>query len=93
MARPANPAAWVFLVMATVLAIGKDIGAGVSLAATMEVYDGRPGGVVGLTAMETPLSIAAILSNAPATEDIARLLSTSESLELPWGRRRWRSPC
>jgi signal transduction histidine kinase len=35
MARPANRAAWVFLVMATVLAIGKDTGAGVSLAATM----------------------------------------------------------
>ncbi len=35
MARPANRAAWLFLVMASVLAIGKDVGAGVSLAATM----------------------------------------------------------
>ncbi len=35
MARPANRAAWVFLVMASLLAIGKDVGAGVSLAATM----------------------------------------------------------
>lgn len=35
MARPANRAAWLFLVMATVLEIGKDVGAGVSLAATM----------------------------------------------------------
>ena len=34
MARPANRAAWLFLVMAGVLAIGKDVGAGVSLAAT-----------------------------------------------------------
>ena len=34
-ARPANRAAWLFLVMATLLAIGKDVGAGVSLAATM----------------------------------------------------------
>lgn len=34
MARPANRCAWVFLVMATLLAIGKDVGAGVSLAAT-----------------------------------------------------------
>jgi signal transduction histidine kinase len=35
MARPANRAAWLFLLMASVLAIGKDVGAGVSLAATM----------------------------------------------------------
>jgi signal transduction histidine kinase len=35
MARPANRAAWLFLVMASVLAIGKDVGAGVSLTATM----------------------------------------------------------
>lgn len=35
MARPANRAAWLFLVMASLLAIGKDVGAGVSLAATM----------------------------------------------------------
>jgi signal transduction histidine kinase len=34
MARPANRAAWLFLVMATTLAIGKCLGAGVSLAAT-----------------------------------------------------------
>jgi signal transduction histidine kinase len=35
MARPANRAAWVFLVMASLLAMGKGVGAGVSLAATM----------------------------------------------------------
>ena len=35
MARPANRAAWLFLIMATSLAIGKCVGAGVSLAATM----------------------------------------------------------
>ncbi len=35
MARPANRAAWLFLVMASALAIGKDVGAGVSLAATV----------------------------------------------------------
>jgi signal transduction histidine kinase len=35
MARPANRAAWLFLVMASVLVIGKDVGAAVSLAATM----------------------------------------------------------
>jgi signal transduction histidine kinase len=35
MARPANRASWLFLAMASVLAIGKDVGAGVSLAATM----------------------------------------------------------
>ncbi len=35
MARPANRAAWLFLVMASVLTIGKVVGAGVSLAATM----------------------------------------------------------
>lgn len=33
MARPANRAAWFFLLMATLLAIGKGLGAGVSLAA------------------------------------------------------------
>ena len=32
MARPANRAAWLFLVMATVLAIGKGVGAGIALA-------------------------------------------------------------
>lgn len=35
MARPANRAAWLFLVLASLLAIAKDVGAGVSLAATM----------------------------------------------------------
>lgn len=35
MARPANRAAWLFLVMASLLAIGKAVGGGVSLAATM----------------------------------------------------------
>ncbi|MDQ6791566.1 MAG: GAF domain-containing sensor histidine kinase [Candidatus Dormibacteraeota bacterium] len=35
MARPANRAAWLLLVMATLLAIGKGVGAGVALAATV----------------------------------------------------------
>ena len=36
MARPANRAAWFFLLMATVLVIGKGLGAGVSLAAATD---------------------------------------------------------
>jgi signal transduction histidine kinase len=35
MARPANRAAWLFLLTASVLEIGKDVGAAISLAATM----------------------------------------------------------